>query len=360
MGAIITHPAHWGKITPMLPTKKQFFINLLFLILFISPAVVSGCAKKPVQTQPTPVVVQPTLLPTPLPAAERVVLVAPAGFDPVLLADAETVLRELAASSALEFERREQVLANEITSDIKVIVFLDQPENLGSLASGTPGTQFVAIMDQDWNPGQNVTVIRRREDHTAFMAGYLAALLAPNFRVGALLAAENPSLSQAFINGASYYCGPCASLLNPLNRYPFVSTQPAASPASAWQAGFVAMNVNKINVLFVAKEAASPELLAYLASLDVAMVGNQTPPAEGKPKWVATIYSDGVSPIREIWPDLLAGKGGKVLNAAIKIFDNQYVSVGDGLVWLSQGKMDFAQKTMDLLQDNFINPLPVN
>jgi hypothetical protein len=81
---------------------------------------------------------------------------------------------------------------------------------------------------------------------------------------------------------------------------------------------------------------------------------------EGKPKWVATIYSDGISPIREIWPDLLAGNGGKVLNAAIKIFDNQYVTVGDGLVWLSQGKMDFAQKTMDLLQDNFINPLPVN
>ena len=288
------------------------------------------------------------------------VLVAPADSDPVIVADAETVLRELAASSALEFEKREQVIANEITPDIKVMVFLNQPDNLGSLASGAPGTQFVAITDQDWNPGQNVTVIRRREDHTAFMAGYLAALLAPNFRVGALLPAENPAFSQAFINGANYYCGLCASLLYPLNKYPFISTQPAASPAAAWQAGFDAINVNKINVLFVAKEAASPELLAYLATLDVAMIGNQTPPAEGKPKWVATIYSDGITPIREIWHDLLAGKGGKVLNAAIKISDNQYVTVGDGLVWLSQGKMDFAQKTMDLLQDNFINPLPVN
>jgi len=360
MGAIITHPAHWGKITPMFPTKKLFFFNLLLLALFIPAVVISGCAKKPSQRQPTPVAVQPTSLPTPLPAVDRVVLVAPANFDPVLLADAESVLRELAASSALEFERREQVAVNEITSDIKVMVFLNQPENLGSLASGAPGTQFVAIMDQDWNPGQNVTVIRRREDHIAFMAGYLAALLAPNYRVGTLLPVENPVFSQAFVNGASYYCGPCASLLIPLNKYPFVSTQPAASPASAWQAGFDAMNVNKINVLFVAKEAASPELLAYLATLDVAMIGSKSPPAEGKPKWVATIYSDGITPIREIWPDLMAGKGGKVLNAALKIFDNQYVTVGDGLVWLSQGKMDFAQKTMDLLQDNYINPLPVS
>lgn len=327
----------------------------------IFPVVVfSGCGKKPNQPQPTPVVALPTSLPTALPAANRVVLVAAADGEPVIAADAETALRELAASSALEFEKREQVIANEITPDIKVLVFLNQPDNLGSLASGAPGTQFVAITDQDWNPGQNVTIIRRREDHTAFMAGYLAALLAPNFRVGALLTAENPTASQAFVNGVNYYCGLCASLLYPLNKYPFISTQPAASPAAVWQAGFDAINVNKINVLYLTKEAATPELLAYLSTLDVAMIGNQTPPAEGKPKWVTTIYSDGIAPIREIWGDLLAGKGGKVLNAALKISDNQYVSVADGLVWLSQGKLDFAQNTMDLLQDNFINPLPVN
>ena len=131
-----------------------------------------------------------------------------------------------------------------------------------------------------------------------------------------------------------------------------ISTQPAASPVSAWQAGFDSINANKINVLYVTKEAATPELLAYLATLDVAMIGNQTPPAEGKPKWVATIYSDGITPIRDIWEDLMAGKGGKVVNAALKITDNQYVTVGDGLVWLSQGKLDYAQKTMDLLQEN--------
>jgi len=344
----------------MLPTKKRLISNLITLALILPVVLVSGCAKKPTLEQPTPVVAQPTALPTPLPSPDRVVLVAQADFDAVLLADAEATLRELAASSSLEFERREKVIANEITPDMKVVVFLSQPDNLGSLASGAPGTQFVAIMNEDWNPGQNVTVIRKRDDHIAFMAGYMAALLAPNFRVGALLTAENPAFSQAFVNGVNYYCGICASQLNPLNRYPFISTQPAASPASTWQAGFDGVNVNKINVLFVAKEAASPELMTFLAALDVAMIGNQTPPAEGKPKWVATLYSDGMAPIREIWPDLVAGKGGKVLNAAIKIFDSQYVSVYDGLVWLSQGKMDFAQKTMDLLQDNFINPLPVD
>lgn len=321
---------------------------------------ISGCGKKAAQSEPTPAQAQPAALPSPTPAADRVVLVAPADSDPAITQDAETILRELAASSALEFEKREQVFANEISPDIKVIIFLNQPDNLGSLAAGAPATQIVAITDQDWNPGTNVTIIRRRDDHTAFMAGYLSALLAPNFRAGALLTAENPVASQAFVNGVYYYCGLCAAVIYPLNKYPVISTQPAASPAANWQAGFDEINASKVNVLYVANEASSPELLTYLASLDVAMIGSQTPPTEGKPKWVATINADGITPIREIWEDLLAGKGGKVLNAALKITDNQYVNVDEGLVWLSQGKLDYAQKTMDLLQDNYINPLPVN
>jgi len=344
----------------MLRTNQRFIKKYFILTLIILAMVVSGCGKRAVQAEPAPAQEQPASLPSPTPAADRVVLVAPADIDPTVAQDAETILRELAASSALEFEKREQIFANEISKDIKVLVFLNQPENLGSLASGAPGTQIVAISDQDWNPGPNVTIIRRREDHTAFMAGYLSALLAPNFRVGALLPAENPAISQAFVNGVNYYCGLCASLLFPLNKYPVIFSQPAASPAATWQAGFDGINASKVNVLYVTKEVASTELLAYLVSLDVAMIGNQSPPVEGRPKWVATLYADGVTPIRETWQDLLAGKGGKVINAALKITDNQYVTVGDGLVWLSQGKLNYAQKTMDLLQDNYINPLPVN
>jgi hypothetical protein len=344
----------------MLRTNQKFVKKYLLLSIIILAMAVSGCGKQNAQPQPTPVETQPTALPSPTPSASRVVLVASADTDPVIVNDAETVLRELAASSGLEFEKREQVNADEITPDIKILVYLSLPANLGSLATGAPGTQFVAITDQDWNPGPNVTIIRTREDHTAFMSGYLAALLAPNFRAGALLTAENIPVNQAFVNGVNHYCGTCTSLLYPLSAYPVISTQPAASPASAWQAGYDSISAYKINVLYVTKEAASPELMAYLAAQDLAMIGSQSPPAEGKPKWVATIYTDGISPIAEIWQDLLDGNGGKVINAGIKIADNQYVTVNDGLVWLSQGKLEFAQITMDLLQDNLINPQPVN
>jgi hypothetical protein len=341
-------------------TKKQYhFLSVCLAILIILLAF-SACGKRSSQIVPTPLPEQPPAQPSPTAGVERVMLIAPSDSDPAVMQFAEATLQELAAASALAFEKRESITANEIRPEIKIIVFLNHPDNLGSLAAGAPATQFISITDQDWNPGQNVSVIRTREDHTAFIAGYISAMLAPNFRAGALLPAEKPTISQAFINGTQYYCGLCASLIFPWTAYPVVSTQASASPAAAWQSGFDAINASKINVLYVANEAASPELLAYLAAQDIALIGSQTPAADGKPKWTATITEDGITPIREIWDDLLAGNGGKVLNATQKISDNQYVSVADGLVWLSQGKLDFAQLTIDALQDNLINPLLVN
>jgi hypothetical protein len=339
------------------PALNKFAAALAVLMLLLAAP---ACGRRAETAQNPVAAPTPTAAPSPTPAADRVVLAAPADADPLLAQDAEALLRELAASSGLEFERREQVAVNEITPDVKVLVFVSKPDNLGSLAAAAPQTQFVAFTDQDWNPVPNVTIIRLSETQAAFMAGYLAALTAPNFRVGVLAPSDKPAIGQAFANGVSYFCGICSSQVFPLNAYPRVSSQPSGSPASAWQAGFGEINAAKINVLLVAKEAMAPELMAYLATQDIALIGIQAPPAEGLPRWVATVYADGVAPIREIWPDLLAGMGGKTVSAALKIADSQYVTVADGLVWLSQGKLDLAMKTMGLLRAGQIDPLPVN
>ena len=93
--------------------------------------------------------------------------------------------------------------------------------------------------------------------------------------------------------------------------------------------------------------------------MDVAVLGNQAPPEELRSRWVATISSDGLSPLREIWDDLIGGQGGKVVNASLKISDVNYVSVADGLVWLSQGKMDLLNKVITLLRKDQIYPYSI-
>lgn len=362
MGAIILHHQAWGKIYAMFTTHTRPRMRLLvtwLLLTVLLPILLTACGRQPEPAQEATQAPTPTELPAPqVSAPDQVVLVTPPQADAVISSEADPLLRELAASAGLEVVIKQEITQEEITPNIKVVVFTAVPENLGSLATSSPATQFVAISDEDWNPSQNVTIIRRRLDHTAFMAGYVAGMLAPNYRAGAILGAEDPLFIQSFINGVYYYCGICNAAVPPAGSYPYVTTRPSGSSASDWQAAFDEINARKINVLFVQESAYSPELMNYLSAMDVALIGLQTPPEEGRPRWAATIYADSLSPLRTIWEDLLNGSGGSVLNASIKASDIQPIIVQEGQVWLSEGKMMLAQKVMDDLRDNRIDPLP--
>ena len=343
----------------MLKSKSSIIkLLVIFIILSISTFLLA-CSRDQSSVDEIQEVIIPTDTPIKTAAPDRVVLIAPGDTSSNEFTEAQALINELAAGSGLEVEIRQEIFNNSITPDIKIIIFLEQPDNLGSLAASAPGTQFVAISSQNWSPPANGTIIRKNEDHVAFIAGYLSALLAPNFRVGGLQISEKPEFNQAFANGVSYYCGLCAALVYPLNTYPVLTQQPINSSAANWQAAFNEINASKVNVLFLSGEAASIELGTYLAQIDVAIIGNQTPPDELRSRWVATISSDGLSPLRDIWNDLLDGKGGKVMNASLKISDVNYVSVADGLVWLSQGKMDLLNKVISLLRDDQIHPYSV-
>ena len=240
--------------------------RFILLIIFFFSILITGCSGN--GQNDTEATELPTPIPTPIPttAPDRAVLIISSNTSEVIEADASALISELAASSGLEFEIREQIFANELTSDVKVAVFLEQPDNLGSFAASASGTQFIAISDQEWNPSGNVTIIRKNEDHATFLSGYLAAMIAPDFRVGGLLASEQTMTNQAFLNGVQYFCGLCAAVVYPLNTYPVVSQMPSASTVEAWQNAFNEVNTNKVNVLYLASEALVPAFGNYLSS----------------------------------------------------------------------------------------------
>ena len=356
MPAIITHRPSSGKIALMVKKKPVSEIlagvTIAFTLLFAAAGCNIFASEDPSPTSaPTGV---PTAVPTQAP--NRVVLAASGNVNQQLLSQAQAFIAQLAAENGLEFETRETIFANEITPDVKVIVFLEQPENLGSLAAGAPNTQFVAISNQDWNPPPNGSIIRINEDQAAFLSGYMSAMIAPNFRVGALLTSENNAFNQAFINGVNYYCGICAAVVFPLNTYPVFSQQPVASPAANWQAAFNEINASRVNVLFLPAQVASPELAAYLATQDIAVVGNAPPQEEIRSKWVATVSSDGLTALQEIWPDLLNGNGGKIVNANLSFADLNYLNVEYQLVGITAGKMQQLKEMVTLLREGQIYP----
>ena len=338
--------------------RTQRWLTSIILVMALAALAGTGCRGNTSQ-QPEQATALPEPTATPLPMNPRAVLVLPADVNPTTAADAQAVLAELAAGSGLEFETRPSLAANEMTADIRVVVYLSQPNDLGSVAAAAPQTQFIAISGEEWNPPGNVTVIHTREDQLGFLAGTLAAMIAPNFRAGALFVTEQSSFNQPFINGVSYFCGTCNALIYPWVAYPLYSQQPSGSPAASWQNGFNEINALKVNVLYVPPEAATAELGSFLAQQDVALIGSQPPPEEARSRWAGTIQPDGLAVIREIWPDIINGQGGRILNASFKVTDVQPITVQEGVAWASEGKLVLLNEIINLLRDDLIYPFSI-
>jgi hypothetical protein len=320
----------------------------LFVILLFS----SGCSLIKInQPTPTPIHI-PTPLPTPTLLPSRAILIAPNGADPALLAEAQNILTELTSASGLLFETRTEISAKEITADVKILVFLTHPENLGTLSNAAPRTQFAVVSDLNWNPGSNVTIIRRQPEYISFMAGFISVNLDNNFRSGALISASDTLSQDAFSNGGHFFCGLCSPSIPPYVKYPLIATQPAGSSPSAWQAAFDQMYINGVRVLYVAPEAYSPELFTYLVGKEIILYGSQPPLEAARPRWAATLLVDGLSPLREIWPDLLAGKGGKIVYGGVRFTDVQPA-------FITPGKLEYFQKLVGRMRAGLLNPLTV-
>ena len=326
---------------------KTILFSFLVILLFSS-----GCSIFN-NNQPTP---KPTLLPTPLPTPttlpSRAILIAPNGVDPTLLAEAQNILTELTSSSGLLFETRSDITAKEITADVKILVFLTHPENLGALSNAAPRTQFAVVSDINWNPGSNVTIIRRQPEYISFMAGFMSVNLDNNFRSGALFSASDTISQEAFSNGGHFFCGLCSPSIPPYVKYPLIATQAAGSPPAAWQAAFDQMYINGVRVLYVAPEAYSPELFIYLVSKEIILYGSEPPLEQARSRWAATLLVDGLSPLREIWPDLLAGKGGKIVYGGVRFADVQSA-------FITPGKLEYFQKLVGRMRAGMLNPLTV-
>ncbi|MGV8025803.1 MAG: hypothetical protein AB2L18_04510 [Anaerolineaceae bacterium] len=315
--------------------KKTAFLILLMVIgsLFIS-------CKGKAEEAATPTSVP---LPTPTTAADRVVLITGDVQDAWTLQQANTILQELATSSNLVFETRTAIQSNEITPDVKVLVFLSHPQNLGSLSNSASGTQFIVISDQEWTPESNVTIIRSDPTNQIFMAGFASVMLADNFRGGGLLTSENSNLITAYKNGSKYFCGLCNALITPLNKYPITKEITQSSQPADWIAAFDEINLNTILYVFVPPQAYSAELFNHIAQTSVKVIGITNPPAEAQSIWAGTILSDGLTPIKAIWNDVLAGNGGKTINASLYLADMQ-------TGFISPGKQQLLQQVITELQ----------
>ncbi len=270
-------------------------------------------------------------------AAAGAVLLAPAGADPQQTAALQQLLAALATDAGLSFQTLPSLVPADVTPEVKMVVALPPDPGLAALAAAAPGTQFLAVDIPGLAASGNLQLVQSqsaRPDQQGFLAGYLASLLTPDWRVGVISTSGDPAgkaQRQGFLNGAVFYCGLCRPAYPPFVQYPVSAELTVGAAAADQQAAAEALIAQGVSTVYVAPGAGDASLLEYLAGQGVNIIGGVTPPESVKNNWVATLSGDWLEGVRLAWEAALSGQqvaGDSSLPLAITNVNETLFSVG--------------------------------
>ena len=330
------------------------------IILLVLVALLSACgageqpaAEVTATSLPTETpVIPPTLTATPtIPLA---ILVLPADMDADVSNLYQTTVYNLAQASGMRFQVLNTLSSEEIEPGLKIVIALQADPGIASLASAAPDVQFLAINIDGVQPGGNVSVLggNSQPQISGFIAGYTAAILTNDFRIGMLMPKGNDDAIRtfnAFTDGMRFACGLC----NPIYYLPWTFPQyleiPADEDVNNYNAyADVLILQKKVETIFVHQGIYTQDLVNYIGTTGTAMIGTVSP--EQLPAgWIMTIQPDTIKAIENAWPQLIAGQGGITVQSPLGLSD-----IDPTL--LSPGKQNDVQMTLDKLQAGLIAP----
>ncbi len=345
--------------------RKILFPLLLSLLLIF----LSACNNQPLPS-PTVEATQPIVVETPMvptltvnPTATAVVLLdadillwAPESADQELAAQLENELSTYADTNGRSFALTNTLNAAQLGPSVRVVVSLASPTEVESLASVLSQVQFLALNAPNLAPTENLSTVvtaKASRDQMGFLAGYTLALGTPDFRVGVLSQAGTPegqTTREAFVTGVRFHCGLCNARFAPVEYYPFTAevTDPA-NPAD-WQAAADALLAKSVTSIFVQPEISTPELIAYLNSKNITLIGVEGQPNLESMQKLLGVLSGGID-LEPALGELLLGKSVGVVKAGIELTRINRDLFSDGRVIL------FERIKQDLL-DGYIKTLP--
>ena len=355
VGCATVLETHLQIIKPLRLRLVGLFGVLLMLIAACSPAATTVVSPTLIPTSSETAAepgVAPTQTntPTETPAPGRVILIAPEGS----YLDLQALLEELSQKDGLVFSLSPSINEGEIGPEVRLVVAVQPDPGLTALAASAPGTQFLAMGFSGIEPGENISVVAgpgQRMDQIGFLAGYIAAAITPHWRVGVLSSADTTagkSGKNGFSNGVVYYCGLCRPAYPPYVQYPIAVEVAASASLSEQQAAVDVLLTQAVNTVFLMGELANPELVDYLASKDMRIISDAPPPSGREANWVATIQTDTLNAVSDLWPGIIAGQGGE--HAEIQL------NLGDiNTAFLSPGRQGHIEEILVELNDGVID-----
>jgi hypothetical protein len=326
------------------------------ILLVVLALVLAACGSNTPAPTSTPVPTDTPLIPPTLTATPTVplaILVVPTDLDPETSNLYQKTVYDLAQASGMRFQVRNTLTQADLDPGLKIVVALPPDPGVMALAASAPQAQFLAINIPGLSAGGNVSVLggNSQSDIAAFLAGYTAAMITDDYRIGMIIPKDNADAIRAlnaFITGRKYYCGICRPFYYLPWDFPQYIEIPADQDKDTYDSfADILMLQYKVDTIYLYPDIAIPELYNYIGTTGVYMIGTITP--EQRPAgWVMTISPDVIKAIQNAWPQLAAGQGGITVQSPLGLSD-----VDPGI--LSPGKQRLVQDVLDQLQAGQIN-----
>lgn len=327
------------------------------IILFVVIVVVLGaCGGNESTATSTPVptdtpIVPPTL--TPAPATPLAILVVPADLDTETSNLYQKTVYDLAQASQMRFQVRNALTPADLEPGLKVVIALPPDPGIAALAAAAPQVQFLAINIPGIAPGGNISVLGNtsQPDIAGFLAGYTAAMITDDYRIGMMMPKDNGDAMRAlnaYNAGMVFYCGICRPFYYLPWTYPQYLEIPSSEDKSTYHAwADILINQYKVRTIYLYPDIATTDLINYIGTTGVSMIGTVTP--EQRPAgWVMTIQPDVIQAIKNAWPGLISGQGGVSVQSPLGLGDV------DSTI-LSPGKQRLVEQTLHDLQAGLIS-----
>lgn len=331
--------------------RPRFIIFVVVIAVALGACGGGGAAvtSTPIPTD-TPLV-PPTLTATP--AVPLAILIVPADMD----ADASNLYQktvyDLTQAAGFRFQVRNELTAADLEPGLKVVIAFPPDPGVAALAAAAPDVQFLAINIPEVTPGGNISVLgsSAQTDVAGFLAGYTAAMITDDYRIGMLMPKDNADALRAlnaYASGMVFYCGIC----RPFYYLPWTYPQYVEIPATEDKINYnayadILLIKYKVGTIYLYPDIITPDLENYIGTTGTSMIGTVSP--EQRPAgWVMTIQPDIIKAIQNAWPDLIAGKGGVTVQSPLGLGD-----IDPSL--LSPGKQRLVEQTLSDLQAGLIN-----
>ena len=330
-------------------------LTVIFCVFFA--ALLAACAGLNKTPTPTSTPAATAIPPTPTAAPAELIWV---DAQPVANDSLVTTLTGFASANSLQYRTLTTLASTDITSGTKIVVFRSAPADLSSLASAAAATQFILLGSSNPAGLNNVSSIQAKPADEAFMAGYLAMLISQDWRAAALVTNDGPigsAYADDFANGGKFVCGKCNPFYSPIVAFPTTLSEPAASSSSTWTADAATLSKNWLSSVFISPSAVSADVATALNSQNinstlngdsVYLISTADAPQNDGIQWTALLSADYNAGLKELLPQVLAGKGNLTAAAQITL-----TSLNEDVV--TPGKQTlFNQVATDLAADKII------